>query len=156
MAESALWAEPVLAPAAKPKAASKSPVAPTLPATRHTLLAAAPTIGAALPPLARDDASGCHSSFRIMLWQTPAPTRGPDLGQRAFRHQALGTHGIPEWAANCAGIGAAVEHRANNINFACAGVTVLADVAVEAQRSVALAFSQSFVLQKIDREDCRV
>ena len=41
--------------------------------------------------------------------------------------------------------------RAHDINLACAGVTVLADVAVEAQRSVALPFSQSLALQKINR-----
>ena len=82
--------------------------------------------------------------------------RGPDLGQRAFRHQTLATHGVPERAADCAGIGAAVEHRANDVGLACAGVTVLADVAVEAQRSVVFPLSQSLALQKINREDCRM
>src|SRR5215472_3398426 len=60
------------------KAASKSLVAPRLPATPHTLQAAARSIAAALPPPAQDDATGCRSSWRTALWQTAAPARDPD------------------------------------------------------------------------------
>src|SRR4029077_17304744 len=73
-----------------------------------------------------------------------------------FRHQTFGPYRVPERAADCAGIGAAAEHRANDGGLACTGVTVLADVAVEAQRSVVFPFDQSLALQKINREDCRM
>src|SRR5262249_11737426 len=65
--------------------------------------------------------------------------RGPYFGERTFRHQALGAYRVPERAADRAGIGAAVEDRANDLGLASAGITVLADVAVETQRSVVLA-----------------
>src|SRR5882724_1219797 len=65
-----------------------------------------------------------------------------------------GTHGVPEWAADCASVGAAVEDRAKDIGLACTCVTMLADVAVESQRSVVFLLNQSLALQKIDREDC--
>src|SRR5260370_39157836 len=64
--------------------------------------------------------------------------RRPDLSQRAFGHQALAAHRPPERAADCAGIGATVEHRANDLGLARAGVTMLADVAVEAQSAIVL------------------
>ena len=82
--------------------------------------------------------------------------RGPDLGERTVRDQTLAWHGVPERAADCAGIGATVQHRADDVGLACAGVTVLAEVCVEAQRSVVLPFSQSLALQEINREDCRM
>ena len=77
--------------------------------------------------------------------------RGPDFGQRTFRHQTPGTHGVPEGAADCSGIGAAVKDRANDIGLANARVTVLADVAVEAQRLVVFPLNQSLALQKVNR-----
>src|SRR5690349_24475980 len=60
------------------KAVSKILVARRPHATRHTLQAAALSIGVALPPRAQDDAPGCRSSWRIVLWQTVAPAPGPD------------------------------------------------------------------------------
>src|ERR1700730_13143347 len=82
--------------------------------------------------------------------------RGPDLGERTFGYQVFGTHGIPERAADCAGIGAAVEHRANDLRLARAGVTVLAEVGVEAQRLVVSSLFQSLALQEMNWKDRRV
>src|SRR5229473_2818788 len=56
----------------------------------------------------------------------------------------------------CAGIGAAVEHRANDIGLAAPGIAMLAEVGVEAKRLVVLALDQSFALEEIDRKDRRV
>jgi hypothetical protein len=77
----------------------------------------------------------------------------PDLGQRAFRHQSPAAHCLPKRAADCAGIGATVEDRANDLGLARAGVAMLADVAVEAQGRVVLPFDQAFALQKMSRQD---
>src|ERR1700719_3973523 len=68
----------------------------------------------------------------------------------------LGAYGLPERAADCAGIGAAVEDRANDIGLACARVTMLAEVGIEAQRFIVFPLNQSLALQKINREDCRM
>src|SRR6516165_6313354 len=82
--------------------------------------------------------------------------RGPYLRQRAFRHQAFGSHGAPERAADGAGLGAAIEHRANDLGLAPPGIAVLADIAVEAQRSIVFALGHSLAFKEIDREDRRM
>src|SRR5262249_6328888 len=79
--------------------------------------------------------------------------RRPDLGQRALRHQALGAQRSPERTTDCASIGPAVEDRADDFGLARASITMLAEVAVEAQRAVLLSLEQAFLLQKMNRED---
>ena len=79
--------------------------------------------------------------------------RSPDFSQRALRHQVLSLQGLPERTANCAGISAAIEDRANDVGFTRAGITMFAKVAVEAQRTVLLSLEEAFSFQKINRED---
>src|SRR5262245_22467512 len=62
--------------------------------------------------------------------------RGPYLMQGAFRHKVLVAHSVPEWTTDSTGVGSPVEHRAYNFHFAGPGVTMFADVTVEAQCAV--------------------
>src|SRR5579871_1303049 len=94
---------------------------------------------------------GPGGEHAVIIWP-----RCPDFSERAFWHQTLVAHRIPERAADCAGIGATVEHCANDVGLARPGVAVLADVGVEAQRLVVFPFSQPLALQKVDRENCRM
>src|SRR5215472_2915865 len=82
--------------------------------------------------------------------------RGPNLGQRPFRHEALLAHCLPEGAADRPGIGTAVENRAHDLDLASAGIAMLADIAVEAQGPVVLPLDQAFVLQEVNRQDRRM
>ena len=75
--------------------------------------------------------------------------RSPDFSQRALRNQMLSLQSFPERTANCAGISAAIEDRTYDVGFARAGITMFAEVAVEAQRTVFLSLEQAFLLQKI-------
>ena len=79
--------------------------------------------------------------------------RSPDLAQRALRHQTPALHCLPERAADRAGIGAAVEHGANDLDLARAGIAMLADIAVEAQRAVVPPLNEAFALEKMNRQD---
>src|SRR5438046_10000052 len=76
--------------------------------------------------------------------------RGPYLAKAAFGHQALALHSVPEGAADCAGVGSAVEDGAHNFHFAGTGITMLAYVAVEAQRTVVPSFAHTLLLQKVN------
>src|SRR5262245_28050710 len=58
--------------------------------------------------------------------------RCPDFGERTFWHEALDLHCFPERTTDCAGIGATVEHGANDLHLTRAGIAVLAKIAVEA------------------------
>src|SRR4249920_2451500 len=60
---------------------------------------------------------------------------------------------LPERAADRAGIGATVEDGANDVDLARAGIAVLADVAVEAQRAVVALPNEAFAFQKVNRQD---
>ncbi len=79
--------------------------------------------------------------------------RSPNLSKRAFRHQPLAPHRFPERAANRAGIGPPIEHRANNFHFARAGITMLSQVGVESQRAIVAPFDQPLLLQKMNRQN---
>src|SRR5579863_4661207 len=79
--------------------------------------------------------------------------RRPDLLQRACRRQALGLYRTPEWAADGPGIGPAVQDGPQHFHFAPACISVLADVAIEAQRAVLLALEQTVLLQEVYRQD---
>src|SRR5262245_7312655 len=61
---------------------------------------------------------------------------GPDFGERALRDKALDLHCFPERTADCPGVGTTVENSANDLHLTGTSITVLADVAVEAQRAI--------------------
>src|SRR5437667_8442394 len=79
--------------------------------------------------------------------------RHPDLDQSAFGHQALVAQNLPERTADRAGIGAAVEDRANDLRLARAGVAMLANVAVEAKRAVVASLDQALMLEEMNGKD---
>src|ERR1700720_2285694 len=76
--------------------------------------------------------------------------RGPYLTKAAFRHQALAANRVPEWATDCAGVGAPVEDGAHHFHFAGPGIAMFADVAVKAQGPVVLLLAHPFLLQKVN------
>ena len=82
--------------------------------------------------------------------------RGPYLTEGAFGHQALAANGVPEGATDYAGVGPSVEDRAHHFHFAGPGITMLAYVAVEAQRAVVPALAQPLLLQKVNGKNRRV
>src|SRR5215510_11236676 len=77
--------------------------------------------------------------------------RGPDFGERTLRNEALDLHCFPERTADCSGVGTTVENSANDLHLTGAGIAVLADVAVEAQRAIVLSFLQTFFLKEVYR-----
>src|SRR5260370_40175875 len=79
--------------------------------------------------------------------------RSPDFNQRSFRHQSFAVQCLPKWAAHRSRIGSAVRNRANHFSLTSAGVAMLADIAVEAQRAIRLFFDQTLALQKMNRQD---
>src|SRR5260370_18589940 len=79
--------------------------------------------------------------------------RSPDFNQRSFRHQSFAFQCLPKWAAHRSRIGSAVKNRANHFRLASAGIPMLADIAVEAQRAILLFFDQTFALEKMNRQD---
>src|SRR5580692_9588151 len=79
--------------------------------------------------------------------------RSPDFSQRSFRHQMFAFQCLPKWAAHRSRIGSAVKNRANHFGLASAGIAMLTNIAVEAQRAILLFFDQTFALQKMNRQD---
>src|SRR5215469_15232887 len=82
--------------------------------------------------------------------------RGPYLTKAAFRHQALVPHGIPEWTANCAGIGSSIENGAHDFYFAGPGIAMFAYVTIKAQDLVVPSLPHTLLLQKVNRKNRRV
>ena len=69
---------------------------------------------------------------------------------------APGAGRVPERTAYRPGVGTAVENRAKNLGLARAGVTMLANVTVEAERAVVTFLDQAFAVKKVNGKDCGV
>src|SRR5438270_5567683 len=76
--------------------------------------------------------------------------RGPYLTKAAFGNQALVAHRVPERAAERARIRSPVEDGPHHFHFAGTGVTMFADVTVEAQGPVVPCLTHSLLLQKVN------
>src|SRR5262245_11544933 len=82
--------------------------------------------------------------------------RGPDLTKSAFGNEVLIAHGVPKRAADCARVRSTVENGSNYFHLAGPSITVFPEVSVEAQRLVVASFTQTLLLQKVNRKNCCV
>src|SRR5215468_7171322 len=77
-------------------------------------------------------------------------TRGPYLTQTRFGYQVLVALGVPEGTADSAGVGSPVEDGSQHFYLAGPGITMFADVAIEAQGAVVHSLAQTLLLQKMN------
>src|SRR4051812_9436532 len=76
--------------------------------------------------------------------------RGPNFSKAAFRNQSFAANRAPEGTAYRTRIGSPVKNRAHHFHFAGPGITVLAYVAVKAQRTVFPSLADALLFQKVN------
>src|SRR5258707_357770 len=79
--------------------------------------------------------------------------RRPYLTKAAFGHETLFAHSIPKRTADCAGVGSPIPDGSHYFNFAGPCITMLAYVAVKAQRLVFASFAHALLLQEVNRKN---
>src|SRR6476620_5333038 len=98
----------------------------------------------------------------LLLWVESGPRREhavivrrrrPYFAKCAFGNKAVAAHSVPEGAADRASIGSPIENRAHYFYFAGTSITMLAYVAVEAQRTIVDALAHTLLLQKVDGQN---